>query len=162
MYAVEDDTVYALLYSGNEVTLSVADTKLTLRQQTAYPYEGAIRIETDLLYPAQFAIKLRIPTWALGEQFVPGKLYSYTDNTPSQWTLKVNGVAVRAEVVKGFVEINRTWVAGDVIELDLPMDLRFSVCDDKVVDNCVLRRRIIMAQSSVFTSPNYLQVIAAP
>ena len=135
MYAVEDDTVYALLYSGNEVTVPVADTELTLRQQTAYPYEGAIRIETDLLYPAQFAIKLRIPTWALGEQFVPGKLYSYTEKTAPKWTLKVNGEVVRAEVIKGFVEINRTWAAGDVIELDLPMDLRFSTCDDKVVDN---------------------------
>lgn len=135
MYAVEDDTVYALLYSGNEVTVPVADTELTLKQETEYPYEGAIRIETDLLYPAQFAIKLRIPTWALGEQFVPGKLYSYTKQTAPKWTLKVNGEVVQAEVIKGFVEINRIWVTGDVIELDLPMDLRFNSCDDKVVDN---------------------------
>ena len=135
MYAVEDETVYALLYSGNEVTVSVADTELTLRQETEYPYEGAIRIETDLLYPAQFAIKLRIPTWALGEQFVPGKLYSYTEQTAPKWTLKVNGEVVQAEVIKGFVEINRIWVTGDVIELDLPMDLRFNTCDDRVVDN---------------------------
>ena len=135
MYAVEDDTVYALLYSGNEVTLSVENTEVTLKQTTEYPYEGAIRIETDLAEPTDFSVKLRIPTWALGEQFVPGKLYSYADKSAATWTLKVNGETVFGSVVKGFVEIARTWSAGDVIELDLPMDVRFSTCDDKVVDN---------------------------
>jgi Uncharacterized protein conserved in bacteria len=76
MYAVEDDTVYALLYSGNEVTVEVADTEVTLTQSTEYPYEGAVRIETQLEGLAQFSMKLRIPTWALGEQFVPGKIVS--------------------------------------------------------------------------------------
>jgi uncharacterized protein len=135
MYAVEDDTVYALLYSGNEVTFTIAGAEVTLKQETAYPYEGAVRIETELAIPTQFAVKLRIPTWALGEQFVPGKLYQYTEQSRPIWTLKVNGEVVQAEVVKGFVEINRTWAAGDVIELDLPMDVRFSVCDEKVAAN---------------------------
>ena len=135
MYAVEDDTVYALLYSGNEVTLSLAETDVTLMQATKYPYDGAIRIEAELAAPTSFAVKLRIPTWALGEQFVPGKLYSYAEKTAPSWTLKINGEAVQAEVKQGFVEISRMWVTGDVIELDLPMDVRFSLCDDKVVAN---------------------------
>ena len=135
MYAVEDDTIYALLYSGNEVTLSVENTEVTLKQTTEYPYEGAIRIETDLAEPTEFSVKLRIPTWALGEQFVPGKLYQYADQSAAAWTLKVNGEVVVGSVVKGFVEIDRTWSAGDFIELDLPMDVRFSLCDDKVVAN---------------------------
>lgn len=135
MYAVEDNTIYALLYSGNDVTLSVAGCDVTLKQQTAYPNEGAIRIETSLISPANFKIKLRIPTWALGEQFVPGKLYHFAEKTAPSWSLKVNGEAIQADVVKGFVEINRLWSKGDVIELDLPMDIRFNTCDEKVVAN---------------------------
>ena len=135
MYAVEDDTVYALLYSGNEVTVEVADTEVTLTQSTEYPYEGAVRIETQLEGLAQFSMKLRIPTWALGEQFVPGKLYRYTEKSATAWSLKVNGKVVEAEVDRGFVEIKRVWSAGDVVELDLPMDLRFSVCDERVAAN---------------------------
>ena len=135
MYAVEDDTIYALLYSGNEVTLSVADTEVNLKQTTEYPYGGAVRIETGLSVPTQFKLKVRIPTWALGEKFVPGKLYDFTEKRAPAWTLKVNGEVVSGEVVKGFVEIDRLWFDEDVVELDLPMDVRFSVCDENVAAN---------------------------
>lgn len=135
MYAIEDDSIYALLYSGNEVTVAVAGTEVRLKQTTEYPYQGAVRIETDLVGSARFAMKLRIPTWALGKQFVPGKLYHYTGKSASEWTLKVNGEVIEASIDKGFVEIDRVWSAGDVVELDLPMDVRFSICDEQVAAN---------------------------
>ena len=148
MYAVEDATIYALLYSGNEVTLAVNETQVTLKQSTRYPYAGAIRIEIDLGSPTAFAVKLRIPTWALGERFVPGDLYRYTEKATSPWTLHVNGKKLLLDVYKGFVEINRIWSAGDTIELDLPMDVRFNQCDSKVVDNrgrvCLTRGPLVL------------------
>ena len=143
MYAVEGATIYALLYCGNEVTLSVYEAQVTLKQSTAYPYAGAIRIEIDLDTPTEFAVKLRIPTWALGEQFVPGELYHYTEKSASTWSLKVNGENLLADTEKGFVKINRFWSAGDVIELDLPMDVRYSHCDPRVVSN---RERVALTR----------------
>ena len=143
MYAVEDATIYALLYCGNEVTLPVNEAQVTLKQSTDYPYAGAIRIEIDLDAPTELVVKLRIPTWAQGEQFVPGDLYHYTEKSACTWTLKVNGKNVLADTEKGFVEINRFWSAGDVIELDLPMDVRYSHCDSRVVAN---RERVALTR----------------
>ena len=36
---------------------------------------------------------------------------------------------------KGFISIDRNWNNGDIIELDLPMPIRYSTCDKKVVAN---------------------------
>jgi len=55
---------------------------------------------------------------------LPGKLYHYIDDLRPQWSLKVNGQAVGASVVKGFATITRTWKPGDTVELDIPMPVR--------------------------------------
>ena len=74
---------------------------------------------------------MRIPSW-LNNKFVPGELYSYADGVESKYTLRVNGRRVKSEVVDGFVPVRRTWKSGDVVELDLPMDVRFNVADERV------------------------------
>ena len=74
---------------------------------------------------------LRIPTWC-GEQFVPGELYSYADNNQSKVVAKVNGKRVRTNVVDGYMPVQRAWQAGDKVELELPMPVRYSVADERV------------------------------
>ena len=74
---------------------------------------------------------LRIPTWC-GEQFVPGELYSYADNNQSKVVAKVNGKRVRTNVVDGYMPVQRTWQAGDKVEFELPMPVRYSVADERV------------------------------
>ncbi|PDH29316.1 MAG: hypothetical protein CNE95_04930 [Puniceicoccaceae bacterium MED-G30] len=146
MYGVEEDAVFILLYSGNSVTIPVGGSDVTIHQQTEYPYDGLVRVEMDLVGVSTFSVKLRIPTWALGQQFVPGDLYSFTEETPPAWSLKVNGEAVNAIVEKGFVAINRTWAAGDVIELDLPMPVRYNTCINDVLAN---RGRVALTRGPI-------------
>jgi DUF1680 family protein len=60
---------------------------------------------------------------------VPSNLYLYPDLGPKDWnrrkvTVKVNNRPVALDVVKGYARIRRTWEAGDVIELHLPMPIR--------------------------------------
>jgi hypothetical protein len=50
-------------------------------------------------------------------------------------TLKVNGEAWPMKLAKGFVEIERTWQAGNTIELELPMPISRVVSHDKVAEN---------------------------
>ncbi len=101
---------------------------MTIEQKSDYPFDGRILLKIDPSADQQFALKLRIPTWAR-EQFVPGKLYHYIDDLEPQWTLKVNGQAVDASLAKGFATVDRTWKAGDTVELDLPMPVRYSTGD---------------------------------
>ena len=49
--------------------------------------------------------------------------------------MKVNGAAVQAAQGDGYATIARTWKAGDVIELDLPMEVRQIKANDQVEVN---------------------------
>ncbi|MBR3702481.1 MAG: glycoside hydrolase family 127 protein, partial [Alistipes sp.] len=105
---------------------------VALKQQTEYPFDGKISIEVSPEQEGQeFTMWLRIPTWC-GEQFVPGELYSYADGVESKVVAKVNGKRVRTEVVDGYMPVKRAWAAGDKVELELPMPVRYSVADERV------------------------------
>ena len=62
---------------------------------------------------AQALLKFRIPTWCQG------------------FEVKVNGTIVDYTVEGGFCCIDRTWTAGDQIDISLPMTLRLEPLKDK-------------------------------
>jgi DUF1680 family protein len=47
----------------------------------------------------------------------------------------INGEKFETSVSKGYVSINRTWKTGDVIMLDLPMEIRLVQSNEQVKDN---------------------------
>ena len=96
------------LYTPSEATLTVAgDVKLRIRQETAYPSDGAITLRLDPDRPVSFPVRLRIPAWARGG------------------TVEVNGHALGTPVVPGtYLEIAQRWRMGDTIRLVLPLPFR--------------------------------------
>ena len=132
MYSHVGSDVFCSFYAGNSTEIPLEGGKVALRQETSYPYDGDITIE---VMPenegAEFTLWLRIPTWT-GDRFIPGELYSYADNVPAGYSVKVNGRRVRAEVQEGFFPVNRAWKAGDKVELELDMPVRYSVADERV------------------------------
>lgn len=91
------------LYGGIATTVDVAGTRVALREQSNYPWSGDIRISIGPDKPTAFDLKLRIPGWCRGAR------------------VTVNGETVATEPVNGYVTINRTWLKGDTVALDLPM-----------------------------------------
>ncbi len=124
-YAHDDGNIYITFYAESSTEIDVAGTKVKIAQSTNYPNDGKISIRLDPAQSGQFRLHLRIPTWAQGEQFVPGGLYEFADPEGAPVSLSVNGRAVEAtHLEKGFVVIERDWQAGDKVELDLPMPVR--------------------------------------
>ena len=131
-YSHTDNDIYTAFYAGNSTVIPLAGGNVSLKQTTAYPFDGTISIEvTPKQASQQFTLWLRIPTWC-GTQFVPGELYSYADNHKSKVVAKVNGKRVRTEIVDGYMPVQREWAAGDKVELELPMPVRYSVADERV------------------------------
>ena len=131
-YSYAEDNVYCGFYMGSEVEVPMAGGNVLLSQHTQYPFDGNITIEvTPKADGEEFTLWLRVPTWC-GEQFVPGELYHFDDSEASAAVVRVNGRKVRSEVVDGFLPVRRAWSAGDVVELELPMPVRFSVADERV------------------------------
>lgn len=132
IYSHTDDDIFCSLYAGSTVKVPLKAGSVKLEQQTDYPFDGHISVTIDPAPGAEkFTLWLRIPSW-LNDKFVPGELYAYADGIDSRYTLRVNGNVVKSEVVNGFLPVSRTWQAGDVVELDLPMEVRFTVADERV------------------------------
>ena len=132
IYSHTDDDIFCSLYVGSSVEVPLKAGAVKLQQQTEYPFEGVVNISVEPAVDGEeFTLWLRIPSW-LNDKFVPGELYSYADGVTSKYSLRVNGRRVKSEVVDGFVPICRAWKSGDVVELYLPMDVRFSVADERV------------------------------
>jgi len=106
-YSLSDDGLVVNLYGGNELNTHLLDgSPLKLRQETDYPWDGAVKLTIEECKSAPFAIKLRIPNWAKSA------------------TLKLNGKDAGVAVQPGaFATIQRAWKAGDVLTLDLPMPI---------------------------------------
>jgi DUF1680 family protein len=114
-----EDAVAFHLYGGISTTVSVAGTKVFLRETSAYPYSGSIAIDVAPENAADFTVKLRIPGWAPGA------------------TARVNGVPfdVAANSTRGYLSISRTWREGDRIELELPMPAERIYANPMVKEN---------------------------
>ena len=131
-YAVGGDRLYVNLYAAGEADVEVSGRKLRISQETQYPWNGAIRITVEPEEPgAEFALCLRVPGWAQGKPMA-SDLYSFVNAEPADVTLKVNGEALPLELEKGFAQIRRTWNSGDVVELELPLEVRRVVAHEKV------------------------------
>lgn len=153
IYATTHNEIYCSFYAGSSATLSLEKGEVHLKQTTEYPFSETIRWEvTPEKNRQRFSMRLRIPTWT-GSQFVPGELYHYINSAPSGWIVKVNGKEIKAELRKGFALIDRVWKKGDIIELTLPMPLRYSKSIEQVVANegriCLTRGPLVYAAEGV-------------
>ena len=158
--SAEAAALYVNLYAGSTATLDLAGGKLAVRQETQYPWDGAVKIVLTPDRARTFTVKVRIPGWAR-EQPVPGDLYRFADKPAPRPTLKVNGApvatALMTSLTDGYVAIKRTWKPGDAIDLDLPMPVRRIAAHDKVAadkDRVALQRGPIVYAAEWPDNPN--------
>jgi len=132
VYAQQGDTVYVNLFVPSNATIELdGGRKLKIVQETRYPWDGAVRITLHPEQGGRFALNVRVPGWAR-EEVVPSDLYRFAEASGERVTLGVNGQAAPVAVDKGYVRIDRTWKAGDVVELGLPMPVRRVVAHPSV------------------------------
>ena len=123
VYAVHNSEVYVNLFMSNNSTLKVAGKNVNLQQNTAYPWNGDIKINVNPSGKQKFQLKIRIPGWVQG-QVVPSDLYTYSDRKQLSYSIKVNGEVQKSNPVNGYFSINRQWKKGDVVEVHFDMEPR--------------------------------------
>ena len=134
VYAYKDNILYVNLFVSSHAKVKMANNTVTIKQETGYPWEGAIKITVNPERSEKFAIYVRVPGWAQNQP-VPSDLYKYMKKSEEKASLKVNGNSVNLNMDKGFARIRRKWKKGDIIELNLPMSIRRVLCHEKVEDN---------------------------
>jgi hypothetical protein len=142
IYAKRRDALYVNLFAGGTADIELPGGKLTIVQQTRYPWDGQVRMIVTPERTRTFPIHVRIPGWAR-EQPVPSDLYRFVGEKAAAAGILVNGQRIGLTLNKGYVVINRSWRAGDLIELNLPMPVRRVVAHAEVVadrDRVALQR----------------------
>ena len=135
VYAVRDDSLYVNLYVGGSAMAVVAGAPVRVTQATAYPWSGDVHLILAPERSATFALRLRLPGWALGQP-VPSDLYRYLPLADApRPTLRVNGQPAAFDTEAGYAVIRRAWQPGDVVELALPMPVRRVVSHPALAEN---------------------------
>ena len=106
-YGVSKNAVWVHLFGGSVFDGRLSDgAGIRLTQKTQYPWNGRVTVAVEKAPETEWAVRLRIPGWAQGAK------------------LQVNGRDSGVEVLPlSYVSIERRWSPGDMIQLDLPMDV---------------------------------------
>lgn len=104
IYSVGADGLAVHLYVQGDMTSALADgTPINLRQQTQYPWDGAVQLTVTPAEAAKFTLRLRIPGWC------------------QQAIISLNSTTITPTVERGYACIHRQWQPGDTVEIDLSM-----------------------------------------
>jgi DUF1680 family protein len=128
VYALSPDTLWVNLYAATELDTAWIDGgRIKLRQETDYPWSGAVKLTIDEAPAREIALKLRIPGW----------LHAGAAH------LSVNGIAATAPLVpSSYAEVKRVWKAGDTVALDFdfsPVLLEANPLVEETTDQIAVR-----------------------
>lgn len=102
------DGLVAAVYAPCEVRTDVRGVAVHIVEETGYPFQGSVRFTVNPALPVSFPLQFRIPAWAVGS------------------TIHVNGQSAPASTPGSFATVERTWKAGDRVEIVFPMTPRIS------------------------------------
>lgn len=105
-YGLSHDSVWIHLYGSSVLETALpGGGPIRVVQETDYPWSGKVTVTVQKAPAELSALRVRIPGWV---------------DRPSA---HINGKAVDGRLEPGtYCEIRRTWSAGDVLELDFPME----------------------------------------
>lgn len=113
-YATADNGIAALVYAPSQVSAKVANgIQVNIKEETAYPFEETIRFHVSFadkkVKQAFFPFHIRIPGWC------------------KEPVIKLNGEVISVDTYPGAVaRVNREWKNGDVLSVELPMEVAVS------------------------------------
>src|SRR5215203_3579013 len=134
VYAQNQNELYVNLFMSNEATIKLPAGNVNIQQSTEYPWKGKVSIVVDPQKASTFALHIRIPGWAKQEA-APGDLYYFADKTPKPVPITLNGKKLDYKTDKGYAVITRTWLKGDKVEVDFPIDVEKVLANAKVEDD---------------------------
>ena len=104
----QPDSLYVNLFIAS--TLNWKKKGITLKQTTSFPETGKTRLEIMAGSTQKIALNIRHPGWA------------------ATASVSLNGKAIESSSTPGsFITLDRRWKKGDVVEVDMPMELRMEL-----------------------------------
>ena len=134
IYAQRDAATYVNLYISGSADLQIDGKPVTITQQNNYPWDGLLDFRIAPKADQQFTLKFRIPGWA-ADRAMPSDLYTFAAQKTDAVKITVNGKTVAYDLKDGYAVLTRIWKATDQVQIDLPMEVRKVVANQKLKDN---------------------------
>ena len=134
VYAQKENDLYVNLFVSSDARVEFGKNPVQIAQRNNYPWEGALRFEITPKTPTAFNLLVRIPGWAMNEA-IPSDLYKFASPTEKKVEIKINGQAIEYSVRNGYAVLSKTWKKGDVVEVNLPMEVRRVTANEKLKDD---------------------------
>ena len=105
--ASNDNGLAAIMYNSCITSAKVGDgTKVTLTEETNYPFEEIVRFTMNMENKVSFPFYLRVPGWC------------------KKGSVTINNHLVKVDAASGsYIRIEREWADGDQIRFSLPMEV---------------------------------------
>ena len=115
-YSINKEGVSIDHYGASALDVEIKEgLRVKLEQETDYPWDGRVAVTLKEATPVEVAIRLRIPGWTRGA------------------AIGINGKKTAGNLApSSYVTVKRKWIAGDRIELDLPMPVRMMEAHPRV------------------------------
>jgi DUF1680 family protein len=122
IYFHDDGGLYVNLFTPSRVRWRHKGSTITVEQATEFPQSDRTTFTVHTESPSRFGLDVRVPGWVA-----------------KPVSIRVNNKALNIKTHPGtFLRINRTWRAGDTVELKLPMSLHFQPVDAQTPDLAAL------------------------
>ncbi|WP_435738667.1 beta-L-arabinofuranosidase domain-containing protein [Cellulosimicrobium sp. PMB13] len=133
---VDGSALYVNLYLAS--TLAWEEKGFEVVQETQYPKVGSSRL--TVTGSGQLDLRLRVPGWVR-----------------KGFTVRVNGAVQDLDAVPGtYVSVSRSWLPGDVVEIDMPLSIRaVPTIDNPAIQSIEHGPTVLLARSA---SREYLKL----
>ena len=106
-YSTSSSDLWVHLFAGNEAEVEIGGSPVQVKQETRYPWDGAVQLTFEMEQPQTFTLHLRLPGWC------------------KQFQLSVNGETQSVQPGEnGYLAVTRTWQPGDQVaySMDMPLE----------------------------------------
>jgi len=134
MYAQKEDNLFVNLFINSTVDLTVNTKPVQIVQQNNYPWDGNLKFTINTAKANAFNLLIRIPGW-VNNDAIPSDLYKFESASSVKPEIKINGVKADYTMQNGYAVINRPWKKNDVVEVNLPMEVRRVVANEKITND---------------------------
>jgi DUF1680 family protein len=123
IYAKNDNGIWINLFVGSETKINVGKNEVGMKMETHYPWDGKVKMKIDPLRKSKFGVHVRVPGW-YENKIVPGDLYTTSNISEPAIHFTLNGKAISSHYENGYAVIETEWKKGDVLEFELPMEVK--------------------------------------
>jgi len=132
IYATGPSGLYVNLYAGSVAHATLGGETIVVKQTTAYPWEGDVRLSIERSGSTEFELALRVPAWCQAAERAD-ELYTPVGRPRADaFVVTVNGRPAMPQFDGGYARVRRAWANGDVIEIKTAMPPRRVTANAKI------------------------------